>query len=243
MAILEELQKIGLSEKEAQVYLACLEGREISASQIAFKTRIHRTLVYDILNKLKEIGLVSFIPRENRKYFNAASPYALLATLKEKESIVKKILPKLHEIEGLQAKSTRVAVFEGKEGMKTVMNDILSLHPMEFIGFGSSRSSVELIPAFMKQWHQSRVRKGIGMRFIYNNTTIARERVKLLPKKLTQYRFMPIPIPLPTSTIVYGDKILLQSWKSEPFSVVIQNQDMAENNRQYFEQLWRIAKK
>lgn len=83
------------------------------------------------------------------------------------------------------------------------------------------------------------------MRVIYNNTKQAREKVKNLKTSLgyTNYRFMPIELEYPTATVIYGNKIILQNWTKEPFAVVVENEEMAENYKRYFEELWKIAKK
>ena len=61
METLEALRKFGLAEKEAKVYLSLLGLGEALASEIAAKTNIARQLVYDLFERLIELGLVSFI--------------------------------------------------------------------------------------------------------------------------------------------------------------------------------------
>jgi len=55
----KELEKIGLSKKEAKVYLACLELSEATIGQISKKSGVKRTTVYDIVESLKEKSLIS----------------------------------------------------------------------------------------------------------------------------------------------------------------------------------------
>ena len=82
------------------------------------------------------------------------------------------------------------------------------------------------------------------MKILYNNTKESKEKVKKFKKslKLTHYRFMPINLESPTATLIYDNKIVLQSWAKEPFAVMIENEEMANNQRKYFEELWKIAK-
>ena len=64
MENIKALEKFGLSEKEAKVYLACLELGEDTASDISLKSNLPRTLIYDILEKLideKRIDTISEI--------------------------------------------------------------------------------------------------------------------------------------------------------------------------------------
>src|SRR4030042_4611754 len=242
MEILESLKKFGLSEKEARVYLACLELGASLASDISLKSNLPRTLIYDILERLIDLGLISYSIRDSKKYFMASSPKELIRMIKEKEEAIKEILPQLGELEKVHGiKRPRVKIYEGKDGMKTVMNDILRAGVKEFLAYGSSRSSFEVILAFMEEWHKERIKRKVIMRILYNNTKEAREKVKTRTESLkyVNYKFMPIELESPTATLIYADKVVLQSWTKEPFAVVIENKDMAENQKRYFEELWK----
>jgi len=245
MEILGALQKFGLSEKEAKIYIANLELGNSLAGEIALKSNLPRTLVYDILERLIDLGLASYAIKNNKKYFHASNPEELSRILKEKQESISKILPKLKKLQKSDGvKRPKVEIYEGKEGMKTVMDDILKYNIKEFLAYGSSRSSYEIIPAFIEDWHKQRIKKKILMRILYNNTKESKEKVSKFKKslKLTRYRFMPISLESPTATLIYSDKVVLQSWTKEPFAVVIENKEMADNQRKYFEELWKIGK-
>ena len=237
------LKKFGLAEKEAKAYLACLELGDCLASEISAKTSIPRTLVYDLLEKLIDLGLVSYSIKNNVKYFLASDPNQLIHILGEKKEAVEGVLSSLEKLQKEKGlKKPKVAVYEGIEGMKTVMNDILRSGTTELLSYGSSRSSIDLIPVFITQWHKRRVKQKIGLRIIYNDSARTREKVKNLPKEFTKFKFMPFDVESPHATLIYANKISLQSWLKEPYAVVIENEEMTSNQKRYFEQLWRIAK-
>ena len=245
MAELTSLTQFGLSEKEAKVYLACLELGDSVASDIALKSNLPRTLVYDILERLIDLGLISYSIRDNKKFFRASDPEELLRILHEKEEAINKVLPELKNLQKMKGvKRPKVEVYEGKEGMKAVMNDILRSGVNEFSAYGSSRSSLEVIPAFMEEWHKDRIKRRVIMKIIYNNTKEAREKVRGRTQSLkyVKYKFIPITLESPTATIIYGNKVVLQSWTKEPFAVMIENEEMANNQKKYFEELWKVAK-
>ena len=244
MEIIESLKKFGLSEKEGNVYLRCLELGETTATDISIKSNLPRTLIYDILERLISLGLVSYNIKVNKKHFIAAEPKELLRILKEKEESIKEILPNLVQLQKLKGvKRPKVEIYEGKEGMKTVMDNILRSKVKEFRAYGSSRSSFGVIPAFMDGWHKQRIKQKIIMKILYNNTKEAREKIKNKPESLkyTKYKFMPIELESPTATIVYENKVVLQSWTKDPFAVLIEDEQMAENQKRYFEELWKIG--
>ena len=80
---------------------------------------------------------------------------------------------------------------------------------------------------------------------LYNNTQEAREKVKKIPNtlKYADYAFMPIELDSLTATLVYGNKVVLQLWTKEPFAVMIEDERMAANQKEYFRALWKVAEK
>ena len=244
--VVKGLNKFGLSEKEAKAYLACLELGDSSATEISLKSDLPRTLVYDLLERLIDLGLVKYSIQDNKKYFHSADPKELVRILKEKEKAVSEVLPYLESLKKIGGKPRpKVEIYEGKEGMKTVMNEILRSGTKDFSTYGSSRSSWEIIPSYMPYWHEERAKLKIKTKIIYNNTLATRIKVDKYKSSLkyVQYRAMPISIDSPTATGIYANKVILYSWTKDPFAVVIEDEEMAKNQKRYFEELWKIAKK
>lgn len=78
--MLDELKKIGLSENEAEVYIALLELGSATAQEIAAKSGIKRTTIYVQIEALMKMGLVTSFEKEMSKgkapktYFRAEDP-------------------------------------------------------------------------------------------------------------------------------------------------------------------------
>ena len=83
------MQKIGLTKNEVQIYLTILKAGPILAGEITQRSGIHRRNVYDALERLKEKKLVSFIIKDNKKYFQINHPNKFLDLLEEKKSSIK----------------------------------------------------------------------------------------------------------------------------------------------------------
>ncbi len=244
-ALVEGLEKLGLAEKEAKVYLACLELGASGASEIALQSDLPRTLIYDILERLIDIGIISYAVRGKNKAFSAAEPRELIRIAQEKEQAVQEILPALTRLQKYEgAKGVKVEVYEGIEGMKTVMNAILRSGVREFVAYGSSKSSIPIMPAFIEEWHVRRAKQKVFFRALYNDSPEAHARVQEFKHTFAHaaFRFMPVHINSPTATLIYGDFVVLQTWTKEPFSVVIESKAMAANQKRYFEELWKLAK-
>ena len=97
-----ELERTGLLKNDRKVYLALIEIGSVTVSTLVKKTGLHRSYVYDILDKLIDLGLVSFIVKNNKKFFNAENPERIIKIVENREEEVdkdreeiSKILPQL----------------------------------------------------------------------------------------------------------------------------------------------------
>ena len=74
----EILERLGLEEKEAKIYLALLKLGKANVAKISKEAQIERTLCYSIIQKLIEKGLLSYALEGNIKYFSASNHEKLL---------------------------------------------------------------------------------------------------------------------------------------------------------------------
>jgi sugar-specific transcriptional regulator TrmB len=241
---LSALIKFGLTEKEAKVYLACLELGEATAYDIAIKTSLPRTLIYDIFKRLMEQGIASFVIKNKKKFFSVIDPEKLIRLLKEKEEVLRASLKFLKKLQKEKTELPKVKIHIGTEGIKTALDDVL-FEGKEFYAFGSSGTSFDVMPYYIQQWHVKRIKKKIKGKMIYNDTEETRKRLKKYPEtlKLIEYKFLPIKYASPTVFIIYSNKLIMIYWAKEPVAIIIESKEIVTNQKKYFEQLWRIAKK
>lgn len=239
------LTKFGLSEKEAKIYLACLELGEATAHDMALKTHLPRTLIYDICKRLIEQGIMSVIIKNKKKYFSVVNPEELIRFIKEKEEILTASLEELKKLQSKEVKLPQAKVYSGLEGIKVILEDILKSGIEEFYTYGSSGTSFDVMPYYIQNWHMRRIKKKIKGKFIYNDTKETRQRLKKYPEtlKLIEYKFLPIKYASPIVFIIYNNKLAIIYWAKEPVTIVIESKEIITNQKQYFEQLWNIAKK
>ena len=77
------LENLGLSEKEAQVYLSLIELGTGSVVQISKASQIKRPTTYLILDELKNRGIVTESQEKNRIIFAAEDPAVLEKNIKQ----------------------------------------------------------------------------------------------------------------------------------------------------------------
>ena len=128
----KDIEKLGFTKNEATVYLALLELGSVSVGAIVKRTGIHKTIIYDNLEKLIKKGLVHYVLKANRKYFNAQDPEILIRLLKEEERLLKqkqklaeRLLPDLTAIKTSAKEKIEASIYKDEEGIKSVLEDVL----------------------------------------------------------------------------------------------------------------------
>ena len=87
--------------------------------------------------------MVNYVIKQNKKYFQAADPEHLLNPIKEKEVFVNDLVEELKEIEEIEESAREVNVYEGIEGMRTVLKDLIK-YKDAFV-FGSTGRAYDLL--------------------------------------------------------------------------------------------------
>jgi sugar-specific transcriptional regulator TrmB len=230
------LEEIGFSEGESKVYLALLKLGTAKVHDITEETTLHRTTIYDFLQKLRDKGLVSHVIQNNVKYFQATHPDKLLDYIKEKEAKAQLVIPELTKLADFDKNAVRVEVFKGKEGLKTVLNEVLRLGE-DYVILGVDEDMFQkTFGNFMDWFFEKEKKAGFSERIL----TV--DDVKFTYKSPNiHYRYLPRKSFNPTPTYVYGDNVAILIW--EPLTVVkIQHKQLADSYLKYFEILWAGAK-
>lgn len=92
------LQQIGLTEKEARVYLALLSLESATAYRIAEQCDVKKPTVYVILEDLRKKGLVLKVPHAKKALFAARDIQEYLREQEIRLKSVRSILPKLQAL-------------------------------------------------------------------------------------------------------------------------------------------------
>ncbi|MFH1770696.1 MAG: helix-turn-helix domain-containing protein [archaeon] len=248
----ELVKEAGLTEGESKVYLALLEIGTSTTGPIIDKSKIARSFVYNILEKLIEKGLVSYVVRENTKYYEAASPKRILDYIEKKRNKleedklkVESLLPKLFMLRE-NAPSTEIHVFEGYRGLQTAY---LQYHQRlkkgdEIVAFGIYPEQEDKYHEFWKRDHVKRDKAGIKNRMLFNKGTPKETLKNRNSYKFCEARYMNSDIQTEAWFMVYKNVTLISLQdKSKPIMIEIINQSIANTFKAYFDDYWKNSKK
>jgi len=232
----ESLEKAGLTRVESKVYLTLIDLGPSLAGQISKKSGIHRRTIYDALDRLAEKGLISYLIKNNRKYFEAANPERLVDLMREKEAEIKSELPGLMErFTGTKAKEETL-FYRGKDGLKTAFEDQLK-EGKEILVLGASSQAKEILSFYLKWYNIRRKEKKIKLRIIADMSAKGK-----MTAPLAEFRY--IHELGPAAMNIYADKVAIILWSKErPIAIIIKNPEIASSYRLFFEHMWKTAKR
>lgn len=229
------LERAGLSKGEIETYLALLKLGSSLVSRIAQETGLHRTNIYDTLEKLREKGLVSYVIKENRKYFSASAPEKLVDYIEEREHDIKSIIPELKQLMTSPRSDSLVEVFKGKEGLKTVLKDILK-EKKDYVVLEEEGYIQEILPHFYPSFNKQMDREKIKVKIL------TKDAQKIEKRDLMEISSLPDFLSFPSATAVYGNKVAIFVWDEPYHAILIKSKQVADSYRQFFDALWKQAK-
>lgn len=236
--IKQALKNFGLTENEAEVYLLLLKLGNAQASEIAGKTNIHRINIYDILERLQERGLVSFVIIGKRKQYEAINPKKILEIEEQRKKDIESILPDLLKQRGLGKEPQEVTVFKDKQGIKNITSELTKLKEFDFFasGWGFAQYFGQ---EYSDTWHaQLKVNK-VKVRCLISSNF---KKLLKMPEALN-YRYLPSEFVFPSTTLIYQDKTLIIMWSANPLAILIRGKEIHDSYKHFFDMLWKIAKK
>jgi hypothetical protein len=250
--MLEALLKLGLTDKEARVYLATLELGEAAVQSIATKADVKRATTYVILEHLLSLGLVSTIERGKKTLFIAEDPAELVNLLEEqkrqvdaKRVYLDEAMTKLRAIYNSGADKPAVRYFEGGDGLEALDryghdqfpkgSEMLGITPIDLIE--------QQFPARRKSAVSERVARQIKSRMIYTHKD-GEIPGYVNKQELREGIFLPRDIwPINNSICIYPEwGVKFFNFEPEnPFGVLLESKSLARNMKELYELAWEGA--
>lgn len=125
MEITKTLEHLGLSAKQAHVYIAMLELGEAGMTEIAKKANLKRPTVYLIIDELNILGLSYEITKGKKKYYGSTHPKRLIEIANFRSKQAENILPELVAMQK-SGEKPKVQMLEGVAGIKIAYHEAYS---------------------------------------------------------------------------------------------------------------------
>lgn len=233
------LSELGLTTKEVRVYLTLLALGQSTVTSIAKKSNLNRITCYDIIKHLEENGLVGYVIKSGVRYFEAADPQKLLGDLQEKQQKLKLVLPELDALKKSVKEKPTLELYEGLAGIKTVMENILKENKESW--FIADPVFIDALQFYFPHFITKKRKQGMYSKLITLDCKRMRTYKKKSPRKYIDVRF--IGESLPTTKIIYGNKVAMLTFEKEnSIGVILENKQTSDTERKLFGLLWKTAK-
>lgn len=245
------LKEAGLTNGEIKVYLALLELGSTTTGKIVEKSGVARSIIYQLLEKLMQKGLVSFITKARTKYYEAAQPEKIIEfieirkkNLEENKKKVEALLPELLLKQELTSHN-EANFYQGFKGIITAHEKLYTklVRGEEYYYFGIPSYQPKHMHLYWQRDHERRVMKGLKCRLLFNADTEPTVIEQRNSYKDCKAKLMQPGIVTPAMIAIFKDTTVITLQDPTPLAVEIVNQEVADSFKSYFEMFWKMSKK
>jgi HTH-type transcriptional regulator, sugar sensing transcriptional regulator len=237
MEIAEILEKTGLNQKEAMVYMALLELGTSSVEGIAKKAGTKRPTTYLILDDLQRKGFAILIPRAKKVLYMPESPEKMLTDLNRKQELIKRYLPNLLAVYNEPKSKPQILLFEGKEAVRDLYDKILKSKEVNI--FCTVSDVLSVFPELPKLLNERAQKREIKVRELLTNNEQNINFAKTIKHHdYYEHRFAHPNQQFLTDNILFDNNVAFMSYQPHIFAVLIQSKTIYQSLRTLFELAW-----
>lgn len=237
MTNISSLVNLGLSDQEAQIYLALLKLGGTQASKLAKSVGLKRTTVYPILKKLTDAGFVTVYFRKNRRFYYAQKPQRVASIFGKKLDSFYAMIPMLESLEKKEAQMMGLRFIETLDELKQFYIGILDEYrDKEYCIIGSAKGWEDLDNEWFRQFRYDRGRNTIKTKLLL--TEDSREINPIEPQLLRDVRYLPEQYHFKSTIDIFDDKILIISPELSALAIIIEVPAMHDIFKVMFAMLW-----
>lgn len=152
MILAEELLNIGLTTREADVYVAALQLGYSSVQELAEKSGMNRTTAYTHIKNLICRGLLNAVEKTGRVYYVAERPEKLKfiyeqqeKEVRRKKELLDRILPELESIYSLAKERPYVKYYTHEDNLAVLRKEIEGMRAEEMYNIFNYAKHAEFI--------------------------------------------------------------------------------------------------
>jgi len=239
----KQIELLGLSDKEARLYMAALELGSFSVLDVAAKSGLKRPTCYIILEELTKRGLISMILSEKKKLYKVESPIAFIRQAKNNLKYAEQIVPSLSALMSQDKEKPKMKYYFGQKGMQNIYDDLLITRSKTMYYVSSTQSQIETVgEEFLKDYVKRRATKGIKVRTVRMRKEQLNEPLFNDSKEmLREVRYAPKNIYIPDTVCVVGTKVAIVFTIRGNFGFIIDSAEFSQTILGLFKVLWSVS--
>ncbi len=245
------LTNIGLTEKEAKVYLTLLTTGAQPASIVAKKAGLNRTTTYLTLEELKSKGLVNTSNKGKLYLFQANDPSCLEKYIEgQKQNILKKEfllqnnIPYIKRLVQNDTPKPKAETHEGFKSVQSMLLDLLKPSTEIYSYFNFEKLPANLRVFFEKDLFAKRIRLKIPIKII-SDPSITSHKIYAQsqnPKFFSEFKIIEDQKLDKGALFISENKTIMLNFENEHniFGNLIENTSCTKIIKQNFQRIWEL---
>lgn len=244
--IKKTLENIGLTKGEIDVYIALLELGLSTTGRITKLANISSSKVYEVLQRLINKGLASYVIEKGKHYYSATPARRLIDFLEDKKNelsesqeTIKELIPQL---EAKREKNTipEAVIYRGKRGPIIAMNEIMDMYRKgikESAGYGTDADDyVKHFPAQLEEFFKEAKKYKVNERVLFAKGFKS-------PNPYANIRYLSEEYLSPVRIIICNNKVFIVDFTEPMTTIIIEKEEIAKAYMSHFNVLWKLAEK
>jgi sugar-specific transcriptional regulator TrmB len=243
----EQLTSLGLTQGEAKVFLAMIQIGPSRVGKIVEISGVSQSKIYNVLDRLVLKGLASYNIQDNIKHFQSLEPSRLHEYIQKKEDEIKRQKEGITQLVNdltkniYATKRSTSEIFVGERSLRsaymTLLSDAKKGDMLRY--FYPYPNAHENASPFYSRFYKYQKSKGLVERGIVTIDFKNSKHFKEIPKDV-KLRY--VNFPLPGTIDMLMNKLLIVDWKTIT-GILITSSEIASIFINYFDSIWRIAKR
>lgn len=245
----KHLEYLGLTDKEAVVYIELLKHDSLSGIQLSRSTKIKKATVYVVIESLLSKNLIREIKVGKRMHYKAESPDQFKVIFDQKklelESQMRNIQEIIFELKSIERKvgeKPSVTYYEGKQALHDSLEEYMGQ-----IGYSQGDDygvySYDLVEKIfskkdIEEIDRKRIDNNVKFKAIYtggNKFIPSKENQELI--KIAQDKF-----PIESEILIFNDEVKIHTLGKDVFGISIKNKEFATTMKSLIEYVFSLRK-
>jgi len=243
---IKQLEKIGLTESEASIYLASLTLGPASVIEIGQKAGLTRQMVYNLIPGMIEAGLIKEVRAGAKRLFEAVSPDILKNRARKITSEIDDLVPELKTRQATNKAIPLITVYENPIAMREWYENFMAeaKRGEEFLVWSPSKDWYNLDTRFIERFLRVKNQKRMKNYIIAPDNKETRELEKIIsPQGVAKFRFAKNAWSSNVDKWIWRDEVCILTMKANATNmIVIKSADYAELERFDFYKIWEQLK-
>jgi sugar-specific transcriptional regulator TrmB len=241
---------LGLTWNEVKVYKTLIKLGETAVGGIIAELKIHRQIAYNALSELEKRQMVAKTMQNGVAHCKISDPDVLVEELQKKEILARRLSESIKKEMKKSRHEHEINIYSGQKGARKFYSQALKKAPVDskiyIMGVSVKGHINSLGEDFIKGTYNKLKNKNRIFAKLVMGETEREENDRFSQKTnpaLRETKYLPYENKNPISTTIWPDKVTFMSTGKDVFLVEIKNQEFRDSFMDYFNMLWKIAKK